>query len=291
MPFDGERYTTLLSGTIEQEHLHRYLFALPFCNGREVLDIACGEGYGTALLGTVARRVVGVDISANTINHARQAYTTHNDGAPVVEFQTGSCEAIPLSNAAVDVVISFETIEHIKAHAEFLFEIRRVLRPGGTLIISTPDHQVYSIENGVQNPYHLRELTQHAFATALSQHFPYLTMLGQKSTAGSVIAPLPGVSKVSYPTQIILRRDGARYAVAPYLVGAPFLIGVASDQPIATLPVSILDDPGFIPQLEQIAVPQLQAEVVALKAKIVQLTKALSEVAVVYEGLDNNPEE
>lgn len=261
MTFDGERYTTALGGTIEQEHVHRYLFAASYCAGRAVLDIACGEGYGSALLAGTASTVIGVDVSEAAVAHANASYRL-----PGLEFRVGTCEAIPLPDAAVDVVVSFETIEHIEAHARFMDEIRRVLRPGGTAIISTPDHQVYSIENGVQNTWHVRELHQAEFYDLLRSRFAHAGLLGQKSTAGSLIAPLAGSEP--HPVEIAHRRDTTRYAIGSYMIGAPFLIGVASDNPVGILPVSIMDDPGFIPRLEQLIIPELQRRIKDLEQKL-----------------------
>src|ERR1700694_2221819 len=111
LPLDGERFVPgEMHGNIEFEHRHRYLFASQLVSGKAVLDIACGEGYGSALLAKSARRVIGVDIAERAVEHAKQRYQAEN-----LEFATGSCAAIPLGDGAVDVVVSFETIEH---HAE-----------------------------------------------------------------------------------------------------------------------------------------------------------------------------
>src|SRR5258708_39818320 len=77
LEFTGERFTTLVEGEIRHEHLHRYFFALQFCAGKSILDIASGEGYGSALLATVASRVTGVDISDEAIGHAKENYQAH----------------------------------------------------------------------------------------------------------------------------------------------------------------------------------------------------------------------
>src|SRR5260370_27720021 len=130
----GERLVTSLSGDIVWEHLHRYAFANEFATGKDVLDIACGEGYGTFLIASRARSVTGVDLSSESVVHARRKYTRGN-----LHFCIGDCRQIPLQAQSVDVVASFETLEHIAEHDQFLTEIRRVLRPGGRLIVSSPD--------------------------------------------------------------------------------------------------------------------------------------------------------
>ena len=115
--FTGERFIPGVGGQIEVEHVHRYLFARQFAAGRDVLDIACGEGYGCELLSGVATSVIGVDIDAPTIHQARSVHKANN-----LRFEKGSCLAIPLEDDAVDVVVSFETIEHIADHARGAFK-------------------------------------------------------------------------------------------------------------------------------------------------------------------------
>src|SRR5258708_15934922 len=120
LPADGERFLPeLMHGEIELEHLHRYRFAGQFLADKEVLDIACGEGYGSALLAKVARNVIGVDVAQQAIDHARGKY-----GAANLEFRVGSCARIPLEDKSVDVVVSFETIEHHTRQRAMMAEIK-----------------------------------------------------------------------------------------------------------------------------------------------------------------------
>jgi len=126
MAFTGERYVPGVTGPIQHEHYHRYLFAAPLCRGHVVLDIACGEGFGCFLLAQAAAEVVGVDIDAQTVHHAERQYAS-----PRLRFLVGNATAIPVPAGSVDVVTSFETIEHFQDHELFLAEVDRVLRPGG----------------------------------------------------------------------------------------------------------------------------------------------------------------
>ena len=154
LPWTGERYLPEITGDIELEHLHRYAIARDLAYGKDVLDIACGEGYGSELLATVARKVTGVDISEETIAHAARKYVRPN-----IAFAVGSCACIPLADASVDLVVSFETIEHHDRHLEMMQEIRRVLRPAGVLIISSPDKHEYSDVPDYKNEYHVKDST------------------------------------------------------------------------------------------------------------------------------------
>src|SRR5262249_16303052 len=151
LEFTGERFTTLVQGEIRHEHLHRYFFALQFCAGKSVLDVASGEGYGSALLATVASRVIGVDAAHDAIRHATENYFDHN-----LSFQCGQAAQLPVGTASIEVVVSFETLEHLCEQEQFLCEIKRVLRPGGLLVMSTPDHEFFA--TSPPNPFHLREL-------------------------------------------------------------------------------------------------------------------------------------
>lgn len=183
--FTGERYLSEIPGPIQYEHYHRYVFALPYCAGKDVLDIASGEGYGSAFLASVARSVVGVDIAKEAVEAARLAYASRN-----LRYLAGSCTAIPVPDASIDVIVSFETLEHFQEQELFFAECKRVLRPGGVLIISTPDKTVYSPLGRPPNPFHARELTRAEFEAALASHFGDYDLVGQAQIVGSMIGPI-----------------------------------------------------------------------------------------------------
>jgi GT2 family glycosyltransferase/SAM-dependent methyltransferase/glycosyltransferase involved in cell wall biosynthesis len=186
LTFTGERFLASLdSPEIAYEHWHRYQLATRLLQGKEVLDIACGEGYGSALLAGAAASVVGVDLSEEAVAHARAAYPLPN-----LTFRRGPADAIPIEGAArFDAIVSFETIEHLPAvvQAEFLREARRLLRPGGLLLVSTPDKRVYSDEAGYRNEYHLREFQLEEFRDFLGTAFGHVSFLVQRVFCGSVI--------------------------------------------------------------------------------------------------------
>jgi ubiquinone/menaquinone biosynthesis C-methylase UbiE len=168
--FTGERFLPSLSGEIAYEHWHRYAFARRFVAGKRVLDAACGEGYGTALLGAVAASATGVDIDMASIDRARATYA---DGKRI-RFIASSCTGLPLPSASIDVVVSFETIEHLDAGDQLamLLEFTRVLTADGLLILSSPNKRLYSDEREVVNKYHLQELYRDDLARLLSRRFP-----------------------------------------------------------------------------------------------------------------------
>src|ERR1700712_2790399 len=132
--FSGERLTASISGQVEIEHYHRYLLAREFCRGRDVIDVAAGEGYGTALLAQVARSAIGIEIDNDAVTAAREEFRRAN-----LSYLQGDARSLPLPDSSFDVAVSFETLEHLAEQDIFLSELRRVLRPGGLLVISTPD--------------------------------------------------------------------------------------------------------------------------------------------------------
>ncbi|MEP6702237.1 MAG: class I SAM-dependent methyltransferase, partial [Betaproteobacteria bacterium] len=118
--FTGERFLPELRGEIWLEHWHRYHFAAPLGENRRVLDVASGEGYGSAMLALAALSVTGLDASAGAVAHARTVYGHLSN----LQFVCGDCAALPFADGSFDVVVSFETIEHIAAQREFLGEVR-----------------------------------------------------------------------------------------------------------------------------------------------------------------------
>ena len=119
---------------IYAEHTSRYKCAESLVKGKLVLDIASGSGYGTQMLAQVASKVYGVDNNEEAIKYARKNFSAAN-----IEYKLGNGEMIPMEDDSVDVVVTFETIEHIQDHTRFLREIKRVLKPDGLLLISTPN--------------------------------------------------------------------------------------------------------------------------------------------------------
>jgi len=161
----GERMVPEISGGFTfWEHVYRYAFACRFVAGKRVLDIACGEGYGAAALQKAgAACVVGVDVSEEVCLHARNKYG--------LDARPGTAEQIPLPDKSVDVVVSFETIEHVPNPVRFLDECVRVLVPGGRLIISTPNKGIYAWPGAAQNPHHCSEMTENEFSFVLCSRF------------------------------------------------------------------------------------------------------------------------
>ncbi|MGZ9203641.1 MAG: glycosyltransferase, partial [Nitrospira sp.] len=186
MPFTGERYVPALGGQIKYEHLHRYCLALDWAKGKTVLDVASGEGYGAVILARVATRVVGVDLNSECARYATQRYQDRHN----LTFAAGSCGELPLQDHSVDLVTSFETIEHHDRHQDMLNEIKRVLKPEGVLLLSSPNRPVYSEGPTPPNPYHVKELDWNELNELLTARFRSVVYYGQRLATGSVVFPL-----------------------------------------------------------------------------------------------------
>ena len=193
LEFTGERFTPECVREIWYEHFHRYVFARELVGGLNVLDAACGEGYGTALLSTAAASATGVDISEKAVEHARARYPSDR-----LEFLVSDCLELPFDEDEFDCVVSFETLEHLDDHQGLLTEFRRVLKPGGFLLLSTPDKAVYSDQQQIQNEFHVRELYRDEFEALLRAHFPAWRLWGQKLLFQSAIWSLDEQAGVSF---------------------------------------------------------------------------------------------
>lgn len=180
----GERLETFIFNENAIEHLHRYGLACDMSKDLDVVDIACGEGYGSHLLSLVANKVTGVDISKQTIEQASEKYKRDN-----LTFREGSASKIPVNDNSVDVVVSFETIEHHDLHQQMLGEIKRILRPNGILIMSSPDKKYYTDIPGYNNPYHVKELYFEEFKDLVNSYFSNTKFYFQRIVTGSVIMP------------------------------------------------------------------------------------------------------
>ena len=138
MRFTGER---VVPGVMDdardlQAHLARYVaFMHPFCTHKIVLDAACGTGYGTQILSWAADSAFGIDIEPSAIEYAEEMYATDR-----TTFVIGDVTKMPFPDKMFDVVVSFETIEHLKEPEKFVDEAWRVLADDGVFIVSAPEN-------------------------------------------------------------------------------------------------------------------------------------------------------
>ena len=215
MEFTGERYIPEQSNAeLYDEHVLRYEFAKQFAKNKIVLDAACGEGYGSNLLASQAQYVYGIDLSVETIESAKSKYKNGN-----MEFICASIEQLPLEDHLIDTIVSFETIEHVSVAVQqnFFKEVKRVLKPDGMLVISTPNKAIYSDLYNYKNDFHVKEFYIDEFEKELRQHFSHVVMLEQSFEIVSMI----------YAEQVQMSEIQSQK-----LQNAKYVVGVCSDREI-----------------------------------------------------------
>lgn len=158
------------------EHVHRYELVSTYvpANAR-ILDIACGSGFGAHLLAKKGFDVTGADLSQETVEICQR-----NFKYPSLRFTQADATALPFENSQFDAVVSFETIEHTTHYKKVLEEFKRVLKPEGIILISTPNIKVNSPDGVVRNPYHTQEWNYEELKMILSDAYPKIELYGQE---------------------------------------------------------------------------------------------------------------
>jgi 2-polyprenyl-3-methyl-5-hydroxy-6-metoxy-1,4-benzoquinol methylase len=164
--------------SVEIEHQARYRWAATLAEGEEVLDAGCGTGWGTAVLARGgAARVVGVDVSEIAVKHGQ------HDLGDLAELRVGDLCALDLPDTSFDLVVCFEAIEHLDDPSSALDHLRRVLRPGGLLLVSTPVKGIYP----EGNPFHLNEYEPGELEAALRRRFAHVRADRQRTQAATLL--------------------------------------------------------------------------------------------------------
>jgi SAM-dependent methyltransferase len=183
--FTGER---VIPGEVNPdlwaEHFSRYVFAARFASAKQVLDIGCGAGYGTAELAKHASATVGIDVAVDALNYARSHY-------PNVRFEQAPASALPFADQSFDLITAFEVIEHLNDWRQLLAEARRVMRHNGTFFVSTPNKSYYAESRSQDgpNPFHVHEFEYNEFTTALREFFPSVTIYLQNWNQSLTFTP------------------------------------------------------------------------------------------------------
>jgi SAM-dependent methyltransferase len=161
------------------EHRSRYRFAAQFLESRPglaVLDVASGAGFGLDMLGQAGARPIGVDYDAATLCDVHHQH-------PRARLLRADATRLPLGDAVVDLAVSFETIEHVQDAQALVDEIRRVLKPGGRLVLSTPNRAFGPPERHTNNPFHIREFTSDELRALLRSAFDDVHLYGQRPSS------------------------------------------------------------------------------------------------------------
>ena len=222
--FTGER---VIPGEVNDdlwaEHIARYAFASSFAEGRSVLDVGCGAGYGAAELATHACSVAAIDVASDATEYASKNYQPTN-----VHYAQASALSLPFRDQAFDLITAFEVIEHLSDSKPMLAEARRVLRPGGLFLVSTPNRLYYAESRAKDgpNPFHAHEFECEEFRAELAAFFPSVTLLLQNRLESFAFYP----QALTYgPARA--RLDGTRGTAEQ----AHFFIAICSTQPPANV--------------------------------------------------------
>jgi SAM-dependent methyltransferase len=207
------------------EHRSRYRFAARFADGRRVLDVACGSGFGLSMLRAAGGWPVGVDYDALTLREVRR----ERSDEPLL---TADATWLPLAAASLDTVVSFETIEHVPDARALVHELRRVLRPGGRLILSTPNREFGPIARHTANRFHIREFTASELRQMLSECFEQVQLFGQRPVAAYRYVPFLMVEPHVEPSALVWKLQvrlpyTVKNRLALALTGRPFYPGEA----------------------------------------------------------------
>jgi SAM-dependent methyltransferase len=224
MEFTGER---VIPGQTDpdllNEHMARYAFAERLAGSKRILDAGCGIPYGSAFLARTAARVFALDASREPLHEGRREYAAGN-----VFYVQGDCSNLPLADASIEVVVAFEVIEHLENWRGLLEEARRVLIPGGQLLVSTPNRLYYGESRDTPNEFHVHEFDFEEFQAELGRVFPHTSIFLQNHTDAIAFTPLDtrGVKIRLEPGE-------------PRPAEAHFFVAVCSQQPLYGSPAFI----------------------------------------------------
>ena len=172
-----ERQSTETQSPWWGEHLFRYQWAQQYVRpSMKILDLACGTGFGSALLSrAMGVTVIGGDLDPPSLAAAAAEFGT--ESGPHFAAMDGT--RLPLPDRSLDLILSYETVEHIERYRDFVGELARILKERGTLLLSTPNRLVTSPDGVIRNPFHTQEFDIPELERVLSGHFSEVRVMGQ----------------------------------------------------------------------------------------------------------------
>lgn len=219
-----------------QSAIHKYLFASKYVKNKTVLDIASGIGYGSDIIINQAKSafLIAGDSYLEGIRFGKNSY--HKE----INFCNLSAFQLPFKDSSFDVIVSFETFEHLENLEKFLKEIHRILRQNGILICSTPNKK-WSQRVGIENKFHLQEYTHYELLQTLSPYFKNIKSYGQLETASELLYKFPSlfkiyrlfrpiiarIFKVKDPKVVATKSLNPKFTIKEFWETSPYLIFVA----------------------------------------------------------------
>lgn len=273
----GERFIPEANDEeLEIEHLERYLSIKELVRDKTVLDAACGEGYGSHILSQTAATVLGVDIDAETVQRAREKYGT---GSNLDYKQASVTDLSVVPSGSIEMVVSYETIEHIdkQSQIKFLQEIVRVLKPDGILIMSTPDKKEYSDKYQFNNPFHVKEFYAAEFIQFLHTKFRSIKLYNQYLEVASFIeCPEENTEQIQYFIDRSRYKAGAKYVIA---------IATNGELPKKSAAMAFMHlRREYMPMMEELN--YCRKEAIECRKKVKRLDECLNENKLSHEELE-----
>jgi SAM-dependent methyltransferase len=178
------------------EHRSRYRFAAQFAAGRQVLDVASGAGFGMQMLRQAGACPIGLDYDAHALSQVLSV-------EPKARLVHADATCLPFHPHSLDLVVSFETIEHVPDAQALVREVRRVLKPGGRLVLSTPNRAFGPEERHTQNPFHVREFTADELRDVLQASFDDVQLYGQRPSPAYRYVPYLMIGPRYEPSAVV----------------------------------------------------------------------------------------
>ena len=261
LEFTGERLIPKVNvgRAFYYEHLTRYLFASQIVKDKTVLDLGCGSGYGSFILKNTghAKKVIGIDISSDAINYAKENYDDND-----INFRIGDIRKLnSIKNNSIDIVVSFEVLEHIREQGKMLSEVKRILKKNGLLIISTPNILTYP----KGNKYHLKELSPKNFEKLLKKHFKNINIFSQNFFFSEEITNLNYQKPINILTsENIFQANTEHFTTKKNIENSEYLLTICSNF--------------NIPKISNLSLSTDQVDTFSLKQGILSLSNQFSKM-------------
>lgn len=276
--FSGERFMPEMNDAeLEIEHLARYYAVQNLVKELDILDAACGEGYGSNILASVAKSVVGIDIDSETVQNANSKYASSREN---LQYLQGSIADLSfIESGSKDAIVSFETIEHVDKDLQqaFLKEIKRILKPTGFLVMSTPDKKEYSDRYSFNNEFHVAEFYVDEFIDYLKQEFVNVELYNQYLEVASFI-DRPNVDR----EDVLFVKDSNKYQPV-----GKYVIAVASNQSMPQQSMSAVfmhHKETYLPTLDELN--YCRHEAIVCRERAMKLDECLNENKLQAEELE-----